>query len=133
MQSDQDGGNSLFLRGTRVLLVEDAGLLGFWASSVLEALQATVVGPIATVGDALRAIADHAPSVAVLDIDLHGEPVWPVARTLAERGIPFVFTTGFAERLPDEFKDRPKLDKPYKEEDLVAVTGALLADRPPSG
>ena len=60
--------------------------------------------------------------VAILDMNLQGQTVESVAATLARRGKPFVFTTGYGERvIPPEFKDRPLLPKPYQIEQLGEI------------
>ena len=64
--------------------------------------------------DALAAIEAGPPSAAILDVNLGGEQVYPVARALRERGIPFMFATGYGERrLPSEFEGERTLQKPY--------------------
>ena len=58
---------------------------------------------------------------------LHGEAVFPVAETLATRGIPFVFATGYGERgLPETYRDRPVLQKPFAKTDLERVLKVIF-------
>jgi CheY-like chemotaxis protein len=99
--------------GMRVLLVEDEYLLADHLADVLGALGATPVGPAGSVVHALQLI-DRAGRIdgAILDVELDGERVYPVADALRERGIPFVFSTGYGgDALPERFRDMPVMDK----------------------
>ena len=67
-------------------------------------------------------------SAAILDVNLDGKEIFPVADILSERGLPFVFVTGYGERsLPERFRDRPALQKPFQAEQLSAALGSLVA------
>lgn len=129
MASKEAAGRGMALQGVRVLFVEDAGLIGMWAQSTLEASGMTVLGPATRVSEALRLAEAESFEIALLDIDLNGEFVWPVADVLAARGVPFAFTTGFegAIVVPDRFSSRITLAKPYREEELVSLAHSLLA------
>ena len=89
------------LTGTRVLVVEDEIFASMLVEDELRDAGATVLGPAPSVGDALRlveaAAADGGISAAVLDINLDGRHVAPVADRLAALGVPFVFATGYGE------------------------------------
>ena len=72
---------------------------------------------------------EHAPTfdVAILDVNLNGETTGPVAEALAARGMPFVFATGYGEHgLPDQFRDRPLLKKPFQIESLKRMLRRAL-------
>jgi CheY-like chemotaxis protein len=106
----------------RVLLVEDEGLVAMMLEDLLADLGCEVAGSLASVGAALAWIeAGGAADVALLDIDLSGEPVFPVADALRARGVPFVFATGYGEGHDPRFKDAPLLGKPIRQERLEAV------------
>ena len=91
----------------------------------LRAEGCVVVGPFARVEPALKAAREEPLDAGVLDVNLVGERVYPIATALAERKIPFVFTTGYDRgTLPAEHADRPRLAKPFMPEQLV---NALLA------
>lgn len=99
--------------GLRVLLVEDEYLLADHLADVLASIGSTAVGPAGSVGHALELIR-RAPRIdaAILDVNLDGERVYPVADMLRERGIPFVFSSGYgAESLPERFRDMQVMDK----------------------
>ncbi len=69
-------------------------------------------------------------SAAILDVNLDGQEIFPVADILKERGLPFVFVTGYGERsLPEPYRDRPALQKPFQADQLEAALSGLLAGR----
>ena len=119
----------------RILVVEEEYLLAYDLRRDLEAAGAQVLGPAATVAEALR-ILDGAslPDAAVLDVNLGGDKVYPLARTLRSRGVPLVFVTGFdAWALPREFADVPCYEKPVQMKQVLQALGlpqpAVLAVR----
>ena len=64
--------------------------------------------------------------LAILDINLNGDSVYPVADVLMERGVPFAFSTGYGERgLPEPYRDRPTLQKPFQLENLENILTAI--------
>ena len=89
------------LQGMRVLIVEDEALIAMQLEDELTDAGAEVVGPVASVDEALALIetayGDGGLSAAVLDMNLQGETVLPVADRLAVLRVPFVFTTGYAD------------------------------------
>ena len=87
------------LQGRHVLVVEDEYLLAEDLRMTLERYGAEVLGPVPSVGEAMASIADH-PELdgAVLDMNLRGNMVFPVADMLVARGITFFFTTGYIDR-----------------------------------
>lgn len=102
------------LRGLRVLVVEDEYLIAMDLCEELRDVGAVVMGPTATVAEAL-ALLDRgpAPDMAVLDIALDDEKVYPVADALRSRGIPFLFATGYdVSAIPGRFADVPRAQKP---------------------
>ena len=118
------------LRRRRVLVVEDSALVAMELETALRAEGAEVIGPHARIEDALAAIAVRRPNAAVLDIDLDGVAVFPLADALAARGVPMLFTTGYEPGLvlPPRFAGAPTLTKPYRGEEAAAAVVALLAE-----
>lgn len=108
------------LAGKRVLVVEDELLVALLMEDMLAEAGCIVVGPFARVGAALAAARVEAVDVALLDVNVAGEKVFPVANALEERGVPFIFVTGYAQAaLP---KDRPNWEawtKPFFAEQLA--------------
>ena len=99
--------------GNRVLLVEDESLVAMMMGEVLTELGFSVIGPCATAAEATATIGSTDVSAAILDINLDGELVYPVADLLAALDIPFAFITGYGEEsLSPRFSDVPVLQKP---------------------
>ena len=116
------------LKGRRILVVEDEYLLADDISVILTDAGAQVTGPCATVADAVAKAGTADLDAAILDVNLRGEMVFPVADALAERRIPFVFATGYDQwSLPDRFADAVRLEKPLKPAKIIATLGLLLA------
>ena len=113
--------------GVRVLLVEDEGTVALLIEEMLEELGCEVVASVARLV-AAREIASAAEvDLAILDVNLAGERVFPVAEILRERGIPFLFSTGYgASGLPSEFARSPVLHKPFSESDLQEIIKLTL-------
>jgi DNA-binding response OmpR family regulator len=107
------------LAGLRVLIVEDEMIIALEIESMLRALGCEVVGPVGTLKSALRLAHTEALDAAVLDVNLHGEKVFPVADELQARGIPFLFATGYgAWTMPEEWRAPCRLAKPFRCEEL---------------
>lgn len=108
------------LRDRRLLVVEDEYIVAMDLAGMLEDRGVTVIGPAASVKDALALIsAEEVIDGAVLDINLRGERAYPVADALRARGVPFVFATGYdAWTIPEPYADVPRCEKPVD-------TGAL--------
>jgi len=118
------------LKGCRVMVVEDELAIAMLLEGALEDEQCTVVGPYGNVQEALAAARTEAVDLALLDVNLAGEMVFPVAEVLAERGVPFLVLSGYGETaLPPERRHWPVCGKPFKLDDLVAVLAGLLAGR----
>lgn len=121
------------LRDKRVLVVEDEDLVARELRHDLEDMGAHVLGPVPSVAMALAMLAQaDAIDGAILDIDLRGETVFPVAGALHERHVPFVFWTGYdAPALPGAFDDAPCLRKPAPLADVLRLLlGDLARGRP---
>ncbi|WP_205880241.1 response regulator [Lichenicoccus roseus] len=112
------------LSGRRVLVVEDDFLIAEALCASLEFAGAVVVGPLGSVSDAIRLLRQDDPAIdiAVLDVDLHGEKSYAVADVLAERGVPFLFTTGYnVDAVDVAYRDYPRCEKPLSERALFAA------------
>lgn len=105
--------------GVRVLLVEDEGTIAMLVEQMLEELECVVVASVAQLAKACEVANRVTIDLAILDVNLAGERVFPVAEILQARQIPFVFSTGYgASGLPNEFAHRPVLHKPFSENEL---------------
>lgn len=115
------------LNGARVLIVEDAVLPALEVETALTEAGARVVGPAYELEEALSLL-DRPIDAAVLDANLNGQSVAPVAEALAARGVPFVFATGYGETggAPSGF-DAPVIRKPYDVTQVAAAVAELLS------
>ncbi|HEX3918128.1 MAG TPA: response regulator [Caulobacteraceae bacterium] len=110
----------------RILLVEDEGLVALMLEDMLEDLGFEVACSAATVAQALSWLdAGGALDLALLDVNLGGEPVFPVADALKARGVPFAFSTGYGEGHDPRFREAPLLGKPIQFERLGEVLRGL--------
>lgn len=116
--------------GRHILVVEDEMMLMMLIEEMLADLGASVA-VAATVDQATALIEARSFDAATLDLNLDGNQSYPVADILAVRGVPFVFSTGYSQQnLRDDYRNRPVLRKPFKEQDLIAtVTRLLSSDR----
>jgi CheY-like chemotaxis protein len=107
------------LTGKRVLVVEDEAAIAMLLEDMLLDFGCEVVGPAARLTMALEMAQRDAFDVAILDVNVAGDAVYPVAEALAERGLPFVFSTGYGGGgIKDPFRDRPVVQKPFSQQDL---------------
>ena len=112
----------------RVLVVEDEYLIRMLLEDMLEELGYDMAAGVGTVSEASEAASNGDFHAAILDVNLDGQEIYPVADILAERGLPFVFVTGYGERsLPDPHRGRPALQKPFQAEQLRVALADLLA------
>jgi CheY-like chemotaxis protein len=115
---------------SRVLIVEDEALVAMLLEDMLIDAGYAVSGTVSAIPQALEFVAGSAMDfdVAILDVNLRGKPIFPVAQALAEAGKPFVFATGYgAGSLPEAWRDRPTLQKPFGAGDVERVLAAALA------
>ncbi len=115
------------LSGVRILLVEDELLIALSILDSLMAEGAVLEGPCTTLAQANAAAGTCDIDLAVLDIDVGGEEIFPAARLLRARSIPFVFYTGQPERdqLKGEFAGTPVCVKPSSPDHLIAALTGL--------
>jgi DNA-binding response OmpR family regulator len=110
------------LTGRRILVVEDEALIAMLVEDALLDAGAVVLGPAATVEEALELFETEQPDAAVLDINLAGQASIPVADRLSAGAVPFVVATGYgAAGLPDRHRGVPVLAKPYDPRELIAA------------
>jgi CheY-like chemotaxis protein len=117
------------LRGLKVLVVEDEGSVALLIEDMLQELGCEVVASVARLNPACEIAAFADLDLALLDVNLAGTLVFPVARILQERRVSFVFSTGYgASGLPDEFRNHVTVSKPFSIEDLARAIAAARLD-----
>jgi CheY-like chemotaxis protein len=115
------------LDGVRVLVVEDEGPVAMLIEDMLEDLGCAVVGSAANVTEALALVAAGGFDIALLDVNLAGEKVDPVARALTACGLRFAFVTGYGGRgLPQGCETALVLPKPFRQQGLKDLLGRAL-------
>src|SRR5580704_17668165 len=97
----------------RILIVEDEVMIRMLLEDMLGELGYTVAAEAAHIYEALEATKKGDFDLAILDANLNGQPVSPVADALVARGTPFVFATGYGE-LADPYRDKPTFKKPFQ-------------------
>jgi CheY-like chemotaxis protein len=115
------------IRAKRILVVEDELMIRMLLEDMLAELGYTIAAEAAHLDEALEAARNADFDIAILDVNLSGQPISPVADALAARGMPFVFATGYGERgLPDSYRDRPTLKKPFQLDSLKRTLQSAL-------
>ena len=117
------------LDGLNILVVEDEMLIACELEATLEELGCKVVGPFARVGHALEALEGAQVDAAVLDVNVRGEMIFPVAEKLKALGVPMVFCTGYADlpNIPEPLQDQVRLSKPCAAASVEAALRAQVA------
>lgn len=109
----------------RILLVEDEAMVAMMICDMVADSGHEISSVEPDEERALKAIATQSPDLAILDVNLGGKPSYAVAEALANRGIPFLFSTGYGIRgLEPEYAHIPMLQKPFTQEDLEKALDA---------
>jgi CheY-like chemotaxis protein len=115
----------------RVLIVEDEAMIAMLVEDMVLDFGSEVVGPVAKMDDAISLAKSAALDAAILDINVSGSVLFPVAEILSERGIPFIFATGYGSTgLPLRFRSHPTLPKPFSYQSLAEILHNVLANQP---
>jgi CheY-like chemotaxis protein len=110
------------LSGLRVLVVEDELLVSLLIEDMLAEQECSVIGPFSRLPDALEAAQTEALDLAVLDVNIAGVKVYPVAEVLAVRGVPFLFLSGYGQNaIPKGHPDWQVCNKPFRKEELIGM------------
>ena len=119
--------------GLRLLVVEDEAMVAMLVEDMLEDLGCVVVAVAGNVAAAIAIAGQHDAVFdgALLDVNLGGEMVFPVADALARRGVPFVFATGYGRAgIEERFLDAPVICKPFGFESLrIALSGMVKQEK----
>lgn len=121
------------LTGLHLLVVEDEAMVALMIEDILADLGCTAVEVAGTVAQGLAILQDPKPPLdgAILDVNIGGEKVYPVAEALAAKGVPFIFATGYGiAGISEAFSHVPALAKPYEPRSLERLLASTL-NRPP--
>ena len=111
---------------SRMLVVEDEVLVAMMIEDALAGMGIEVAGVAGTLEEALKCAREGSFDCALLDVHLRGRDIFPVAEVLSERGVPFIFATGYGQgMLPEKFRDRPVLQKPFVGAELEQLLASL--------
>jgi DNA-binding response OmpR family regulator len=114
----------------RILVVEDENLVAMQITWMLEDAGHFIIGPERSVEATTKVLARQKIDLALLDIQLGGETVFPISKLLDRLHVPYIFITGDHASLPDEYRHRPFIAKPCKAEALVGQIQSVLAQSP---
>ena len=113
--------------GGSVFLVEDEVMIRMMVADMLDELGYSVAAEAGEINEAIRLAEITEFDIAILDVNVNGKVISPVADVIQARNRPFVFATGYgAQGLPEEFRDRPTLQKPFQMETLAQVLSSTL-------
>ena len=115
------------LESRSILIVEDDSVLATDLTALLAGAGCKVVLPTTSVAAALSTMVHYVIDVAILDVNIQNEWVFPVAHALAAAGVPFLFLTAYSlDSIPPEHRARPFFRKPHTPEGLLAALVALM-------
>ena len=107
-------GSPATLDGRRILMVEDSPVVAVACEDMLRDMGCVPVGPATNMAAALQLAADEPLDAAVVDINIRGDKAFPVLKILADRAVPFLLASGYADwSMPAEWQRHPRLAKPY--------------------
>ena len=112
-----------------MFLVEDEVMIRMMVADMLEELGYRVAAEAGEINEALKLAQNTDFDFAILDVNVNGKVISPVADLIKARGRPFIFATGYGSSgLPEEYRDRPALQKPFQLETLALMIDSTLRD-----
>ncbi|MEN3931739.1 response regulator [Microvirga sp. W0021] len=125
-------GNDNSLAGIRAIIVEDEGAIALLIEDMLFDFGCEVCGTAARISKAITLLAETEIDVAILDLNIAGEPVYPLVDELKRRNIPYLISTGYGKAgLEPAYQDSPVLPKPFTQKDLEVLLKSILATPAP--
>jgi CheY-like chemotaxis protein len=113
--------------GGSVFLVEDEVMIRMMVADMLEELGYRVAAEAGEINEALKLAESTEFDFAILDVNVNGKVISPVADLLRTLNRPFIFATGYGSSgLPEEYRDRPALQKPFQLETLARMIDMTL-------
>jgi len=113
--------------GGSVFLVEDEAMIRMMVADMLEELGYSIAAEAGEIEQALKLAQTADFDIAILDVNVNGKLISPVAEVIEARNRPFIFATGYGTQgLPPEYRDRPALQKPFQMEGLAAMIERTL-------
>ena len=117
--------------GGSVFLVEDEVMIRMMVADMLEELGYRVVAEAGEINEAMKLAQSVDFDIAILDVNVNGKVISPVAELIQARNLPFIFATGYGSSgLPEDYRDRPALQKPFQLETLAQVIASTLKSAP---
>src|SRR6516165_8904702 len=114
-------------QGGSVFLVEDEVMIRMMVADMLEELGYSIAAEAGDISEAIRLAQSTDFDLAILDVNVNGKVISPVADLIKARNCPFIFATGYGSSgLPEEYRDRPSLQKPFQIETLGKLIEATL-------
>lgn len=111
----------------RILIIEDSPVIAMAAEDMLRASGYVPLGPVGNMADALASAENDEMGAAIVDLNVRGAKTFSLLSILNRRGIPFLIVSGYANwTMPDEWTDRPRLQKPFNEADLREKLSGVL-------
>jgi CheY-like chemotaxis protein len=113
--------------GGSVFLVEDEVMIRMMVAEMLEELGYRVAAEAGEIGEAIKLVQSTEFDLAILDVNVNGKVISPVAELIKARNRPFIFATGYGSSgLPEEYRDRPMLQKPFQIDTLAQMIETTL-------
>ena len=110
-------------------MIEDSPVVGPFVADALTLLGFEVVGPAPNMASAREMIEEQTVDAALVDVFIRGERVFPLCEMLVRKGVPFILTSGYADwQIPEQWQDRPRLNKPYVIDQLEEALTSLLGE-----
>jgi len=115
------------IAGRRVLVVEEGSMVRMLLADMLGEFGCAIAGETGSLRQAMTLASDADFDVAILDVMVNGMMIYPVADVVRGRGLPFVLATGLAaSALPERYRNRPSLKKPFEVEDVKRILADAL-------
>jgi DNA-binding NtrC family response regulator len=110
------------------LVVEDELMIRMLLDGMLKELGYEVAGEAGRIDEAVALAKEAKFDVAILDVNLNGQPITPIVEILIQRGLPFVFATGYGQRgVPEAYRQNVTLQKPFQVEALAQAIEAVVS------